>query len=105
MSDKRKFPRVDHGFAVKFTASEAQRAKNSFTNDLSIGGVAFRTKQPYKEGTEMNITLSQPELSSELEFSGKVVRSGDKNGAFYTAIEFRNPNRMHLEMLESIIYY
>ena len=103
--DRRKFPRIDLAFDVKYNTTDEQKSKNTHAQDVSAGGVAFRTEKKYPEGTYVRLKLSQPDLTNELEFVGRVVRSLDRDDRIYTAIEFTEVNIASLEILESIIYF
>lgn len=103
--DRRKYPRIDLAFDVKYNTTDEPKARNSNAQNVSTGGVAFKTEKQYSEGTYVRVKLSQPDLTNELEFVGRVVRSLDREGSIYTAIEFTEVNMASLEILESIIYF
>ena len=83
-------------FDVKYNTTDEPKSKNTHAQDVSAGGVAFRTEKKYPEGTYVRLKLSQPDLTNELEFVGRVVRSLDRDDRIYTAIEFTEvKNRSH----------
>lgn len=95
-SDRRRFPRADLVFRVKYrskistsaTNDEPDQLQTEAGRDISLGGVCFEATNPPEAGEVLQLSFYFDELPGEIVAIGKVVRSWNSSGSILTAVKF-----------------
>ncbi|MBW7857389.1 MAG: PilZ domain-containing protein [Leptonema sp. (in: Bacteria)] len=98
-SDRRRFPRADLVFRVKYRSiksvtpindedEELDQLQTETGRDISLGGVSFEATNPPESGEVLHLSFYFDELPGEIAAIGRVVRSWNAPGAILTAVKF-----------------
>jgi uncharacterized protein (TIGR02266 family) len=83
------------------------RSRELYSEDISLGGIYIRTKEPFPEGAEVALTLPLEE-GTQVQLSGVIVYTINETGGSLKrpagiAIEFSTRNDAEIERLRSYL--
>jgi hypothetical protein len=102
--EERKYIRHPSTVKIDFELAQCVTDRESYLNDISIGGLSFKSKINIESGTVINIKI--PLVNPRFAASGVVRWCRENNGGYYdVGVEFHNKEEMFkTRMVEQICY-
>lgn len=99
--DKRRYPRADLVFRLKYAAHDQTR--ETVSRDISGGGISIEVGSALLSGTELDLNFSIDGLPGEITARGRVIRSWQEAGKIFCALEFTAIDESDREIVEDFI--
>ncbi|MBN1622700.1 MAG: PilZ domain-containing protein [Endomicrobiales bacterium] len=101
--EKRKFERHDLDIPIIVQLGELVYDKTEYLNDISIGGLSFKSKKDIKTGTVIDIKI--PLIRPVFEAKGEVVWCRKEDSFFNVGLKFvHKADAFRLRMIEQICH-
>lgn len=99
----RKFIRHNAGLAIEISLGDLVAHKKEYLNNISFGGLSFKSKEFVKSGTAIDIRI--PLIRPMFEAKGKVAWCVRNGNIFDVGVEFVIPaDKFKMRMLEQICH-
>lgn len=96
-TERRRFPRADLVFRVRYQTVEKGQAVveadqplagQALGRDISLGGVSFRSNLAFPAGASLRLSFYFEEVLGEISAVGRVMRTWSANGDHIVAVRF-----------------